>query len=169
MLQDGAYLELICFTHPASHYPPGSPPRQKRDSNPWAWKEPGWIDYAFLGSSSTSISELINARAIDEGSEIRYDPEVDGGRARNDGKVLKWRISAPTRERTRGVAPFFCGDVTPREWRVRVMFLLSAAVSDRPVFVRCHSILLRMHSTRQEYSGSRTFDFWWKAKLCRTW
>ncbi|KAJ8584049.1 hypothetical protein M405DRAFT_747680 [Rhizopogon salebrosus TDB-379] len=118
VLQDGAYLELICFTHPASHYPPGSPPRHKRDNNPWAWKEPGWIDYAFLGSSSTSISKIINARAMREKSQIRYDPEVDGGRERSDGKVLKWQISAPTQEYVRGTSPFFCGDVTPREWRV---------------------------------------------------
>ncbi|KAG0706464.1 glyoxalase-like domain-containing protein [Suillus ampliporus] len=118
VLEDGVYLELISFTHPASHYPPGSPDRQKRDANPWAWKEPGWIDYAFLGSSSTSISELINARAKKDKSRIRYDPEVDGGRERSDGKVLKWRISAPSQDNGRGVAPFFCGDVTPREWRV---------------------------------------------------
>lgn len=118
VLQDGAYLELISFTHPASHYPPGSPERQKRDANPWASKDPGWIDYAFLGSSGTSISELINARAKKDKSRIRYDPEVDGGRERNDGKVLKWRISAPSQDTGRGVAPFFCGDVTPREWRV---------------------------------------------------
>ncbi|KAG1736896.1 glyoxalase-like domain-containing protein [Suillus paluster] len=118
VLQDGAYLELISFTHPASHYPPGSPDRQKRDANPWAWKEPGWIDYAFLGSSSTSISELINARAKEEKSRIRYDLEVDGGRERSDGKVLKWQISAPSQDNGRGATPFFCGDVTPREWRV---------------------------------------------------
>ncbi|OJA19216.1 hypothetical protein AZE42_06770 [Rhizopogon vesiculosus] len=118
VLQDGVYLELICFTHPASHYPPGSIPRQKRDSNPWAWKEPGWIDYAFLGSSSTSISKLINARAKKEKSMIRYDAEVEGGRERGDGKVLKWWIAAPTREHVRGATPFFCGDITPRGWRV---------------------------------------------------
>lgn len=122
VLKDGAYLELISFTHPASHYPPGSPERQERDANPWAWKEPGWIDYAFLGSSSTSLSELINARAKKDKSRIRYDPEVDGGRERSDGKVLKWRNSAPSQDDGRGIAPFFCGDVTPREWRVCALF-----------------------------------------------
>ncbi|KAG1835494.1 glyoxalase-like domain-containing protein [Suillus variegatus] len=119
VLQDGAYLELVSFTHPASHYPPGSPVRQQRDAIPWAWKEPGWIGYTFLGFSSTSISELINARAKKNKSGIRYDPEFDGGRERSDGKVLKWQISASSQDSGRfRAAPFFCGDVTPREWRV---------------------------------------------------
>ena len=163
MLQDGAYLELISFTHPASHYPPGSPDRRKRDANPWAWKEPGWIDYAFLGSSSTSISELINARAIEQESSIRYDPEVDGGRVRSDGKVLKWQISAPTQEHVRGTAPFFCGDVTPRKWRVRALShtSTSAAVSDRRArCFRSHSIPPLMHSIHREYLGSHISGFW---------
>jgi hypothetical protein len=43
---DGVYFELISFTHPASHHPPGSPGRVKRDSNPWASRSPGWIDFA---------------------------------------------------------------------------------------------------------------------------
>ncbi|KIJ17034.1 hypothetical protein PAXINDRAFT_130525 [Paxillus involutus ATCC 200175] len=120
ILGDGAYLELISFTHPASHYPPGSPDRQKRDANPWAWKEPGWIDYAFLGSSTVSISGIINERAKQDGSGVRYVPEVDGGRVREDGKVLKWVISAPDEVRVRGTVPFFCGDVTPRSWRVPI-------------------------------------------------
>ncbi|KAF9228834.1 hypothetical protein BS17DRAFT_724699, partial [Gyrodon lividus] len=120
ILGDGAYLELISFTHPASHYPPGSPDRQKRDANPWAWKKPGWIDYAFLGSSSMSISSIINGRAKQDDSGVRYAPEVDGGRVRDDGKVLQWVISAPEKNHVRGTVPFFCGDVTPRSWRVPI-------------------------------------------------
>ncbi|KAH7890071.1 glyoxalase-like domain-containing protein [Phlebopus sp. FC_14] len=120
ILQDGAYLELISFTHPASHYLPGSPDRQRRDANPWAWKEPGWIDFAFLGSSSVSIASVINERAERDASGARYVPEVNGGRVREDGKVLKWVISAPDEVHGRGTLPFFCGDVTPREWRVPI-------------------------------------------------
>ncbi|KAF8548459.1 hypothetical protein OG21DRAFT_1516266 [Imleria badia] len=120
ILGDGAYLELISFTHPASHYPPGSPDRQQRDSIPWAHKHPGWIDFAFLGSSTTSISRIINARAAQDHSGIRYAPETPGGRTRTDGRVLKWVISGTEDDRLRGTAPFFCGDVTPREWRVPV-------------------------------------------------
>ncbi len=43
--------------------------------------------------------------------------ESKGGRRREDGKVLEWVISS-TAEGLRGALPFFCGDVTPREWRV---------------------------------------------------
>ncbi|KAG8217091.1 hypothetical protein J3R82DRAFT_5118 [Butyriboletus roseoflavus] len=120
ILSDGAYLELISFTHPASHYPPGSPDRQRRDTDPWAHKDPGWIDFAFLGSSTTSIARLINARAERDGSGVRYTPETHGGRTRRDGRVLRWVISATEDDRLRGFLPFFCGDVTPREWRVPV-------------------------------------------------
>lgn len=122
ILADGSYLELISFTHPASHYPPTSPDRQKRDSNPWSYKHPGWIDYAFLGSSDpdVSIARIINERADLDRSGAAYDPEVDGGRVREDGKTLKWMITAPHEERKRGTLPFFCGDVTPRKWRVPI-------------------------------------------------
>ncbi|KAI6111177.1 glyoxalase-like domain-containing protein [Pisolithus sp. B1] len=122
VLATGSYLELISFTHPASHYPPSSPDRRKRDSNPWSHKHPGWIDYAFLGASDpdVSIAHIINERARLDGSGVKYDPEVDGGRVREDGKTLKWVITVPSEEQRRGSLPFFCGDVTPREWRVPI-------------------------------------------------
>ncbi|EFI28467.1 hypothetical protein CC1G_14000 [Coprinopsis cinerea okayama7 len=120
LLGDGTYLELISFTHPPSHYPGNSPERSKRDQHRWSRKSPGWIDYAFLGNGvrDPSISETINKRAEQDGSGIKYLPEVDGGRVRPDGKVLKWLISAAEGEDHIGVVPFFCGDVTPRELRV---------------------------------------------------
>lgn len=118
VFQDGVYLELISFTHPASHYPPSSPERHKRESNRWASKSPGWIDYAFLGNSTTSISDIINKRAAEDGSGVEYLPEKKGGRERPDGKVLEWVISSP-KSGLEGV-PFFCGDITPRKWRVPV-------------------------------------------------
>ncbi|KIM72282.1 hypothetical protein PILCRDRAFT_743071 [Piloderma croceum F 1598] len=43
---------------------------------------------------------------------------MKGGRERPDGKVLEWVISGPGPELERGTVPFFCGDVTPRYWRV---------------------------------------------------
>ncbi|KAF8061733.1 glyoxalase-like domain-containing protein [Lyophyllum atratum] len=119
ILADGVYLELISFTHPSSHYPAGSPERQARDSHQWASKAPGWIDFAFLGNGSltTRISDIINERSRKDGSGVVYAPEVASGRERPDGKVLEWVISAPGRD-NRGTLPFFCGDVTPRDWRV---------------------------------------------------
>ena len=49
---------------------------------------------------------------------MRYAREVRGGREREDGKVLEWLISGPP-DGKRGALPFFCGDLTPRDWRVR--------------------------------------------------
>jgi len=122
ILAEGVYLELISFTHPPSYYPPGSPERKARDSNPWASKVSGWIDFAFLGNGSltTRISDIINERARKDGSGVVYTPEWAGGRERPDGRVLKWVISAPGEGLGRGMLPFFCGDVTPREWRVPI-------------------------------------------------
>ena len=116
---DGVYFEIIAFTHPASHYPPNSPERRKREGGRWANVPPGWIDYAFLGNGSQEdrISTLINRRALEEGSNVEYLPEEEGGRTRNDGVQLDWLITAP--RNLQGLLPFFCGDITPREFRVR--------------------------------------------------
>jgi hypothetical protein len=126
IFQDGVYLELISFTHSPSHYPPSSPERREREDIPWASKLPGWVDFAFLGDSTTSISKIINDRAREDGSEVHYLPEINGGRETPDGKVLKWLISAPDTGLETGSVPFFCGDLTPRAWRVsrlhRVIF-----------------------------------------------
>lgn len=106
---DGTYLELLHFTIAP---PPDS-------SNPWAHKQPGWIDFAFLGNDGTpSVAATINSRAAADGSGARYAPEARGGRTREDGRVLEWLISAPDGDGARGQLPFFCGDLTPRGWRV---------------------------------------------------
>ncbi|KAG7453127.1 uncharacterized protein BT62DRAFT_880260 [Guyanagaster necrorhizus] len=117
VLADGVYLELIAFTHAASWYPPGSDERHRRESHRWATKQPGWIDFAFLGNGSktTRISDIINARGKLDGSGTVYLSEVEGGRIRPDGVELKWLISSPAEE---SILPFFCGDVTLRELRV---------------------------------------------------
>jgi len=120
VFQDDVYLELISFTHLPSHYPPSSPERHERESHYWASKNPGWIDFAFLGNSTTSISKIINERANEDGSGVEYSPEEKGGRERPDGKVLEWVISAPVVGHGRGSLPFFCGDITSRKWRVPV-------------------------------------------------
>lgn len=54
-----------------------------------------------------------------------YAEPVDGGRVTTEGKVLKWRVTPPVITpdeigRIKKVElPFFCEDITPREWRVR--------------------------------------------------
>jgi hypothetical protein len=122
-MPDGAYLELLSFTHPESHYPPSSPSRDARRHQPWANKSCGWVAYSFLGAprATPPLSELINERLNDAGSTTRYAAEVAGGRARPDGVEVEWEITPPARwaEKEGGTRlPFFCGDVTPRDLRV---------------------------------------------------
>lgn len=114
------YIELISFTHPVSHYPDPT----QRNAHRWAQSTTGWIDYAHLGpgQSEVDIADVINSRSEKEdgsGNNVRYHTAVPGGRERPDGKKLKWLINAPEKRFGVGIVPFFCGDVTPRSWRVR--------------------------------------------------
>jgi hypothetical protein len=123
-MPDGTYLELVSFTHPESHYPPSSPSHDARRNHPWANKPSGWLAYAFLGAPHTALplSAVLNTRLEAAGSDTRYEPEVPGGRTRPDGVEIKWEITTPTRwgeKKGTSRLPFFCGDVTPRELRVR--------------------------------------------------
>lgn len=126
ILPDGSYIELIAFTHPVDHYPPGSSERSQRELHFWANKKPGWIDYANLGTSAT-VSEIINSRAEEEQTRVRYHPERPGGRETPDGRTLKWLVTFVDSDTSGPIAdtsPFFCGDITPRKWRV-ITFLNS--------------------------------------------
>jgi len=127
-MSDGAYIELLSFTHPESHYPPSSPSHEARRRQPWANKACGWVAYAFHGGAPPSqppLSTLLNERLRDAGSSTRYEAEVAGGRRRSsDGFELRWEVTPPARwsENEGGTRlPFFCGDLTPRELRVRAL------------------------------------------------
>ena len=147
-MPDGAYIELLSFTHPESHYPPSSPSHEERLRQPWANKDYGWVAYAFLGAPSSlsppgnpypPLSVLLNGRLRDVGSSTRYEAEVTGGRRRtSDGFELKWEITQPARwsEKMGGTRlPFFCGDLTPRELRVRVHNAIISSITD--AITRC--------------------------------
>lgn len=117
---DGVYIEIIAFIHDISHYPEGSPEREKRETNWWAGQEPGWVEYANLGLDK-SISEQINSRAREE----LFLPPQAGGRQNNDGVELKWNVTIPLPKLGHGVIPFFCEDVTTdRALRVRIRVLI---------------------------------------------
>jgi hypothetical protein len=127
-MPDGAYIELLSFTHPESHYPPSSPAHEARRNQPWANKPCGWVAYAFHGAPQSSprpvppLSTLLNKRLRELGSSTQYEAEVAGGRRRLDGIELKWEITPPAMmsEKVGGTRlPFFCRDLTPRELRVR--------------------------------------------------
>ena len=127
-MPDGTYIELLSFTHPESHYPPSSPAHEARRTQPWANKLCGWVAYAFLGAPKSPaqplppLSMLLNRRLHDVGSSTWYEAEVVGGRRRSDGFEIKWEVTPPAMmsEKVGGTRlPFFCGDLTPRELRVR--------------------------------------------------
>jgi len=144
-MPDGAYLELISFTHPESHYPPSSPTRDARCRQPWANKACGWVAYAFLGAprATPPLSALLNERLTYAGSRTRYAPEDAGGRTRPDGVEIRWEITPPVRwaEKEGGTRlPFFCGDVTPRDLRVGRSFRIFLTFSFCEV--RCVNDLL---------------------------
>jgi Glyoxalase-like domain len=132
-MPDGAYIELLSFTHPESHYPPSSPAHEARRNQPWANKACGWVAYAFLGApqSPPPLSTLLNRRLRDVGSSTRYEAEVAGGRRRLDGVEIKWKLTPPAMlgEKVGGTRlPFFCGDLTPRELRVRAYIVVSTII-----------------------------------------
>jgi len=106
ILGDGVYLELLIFNT-------SSPPA----SHPWASRQPGWIDAADLGTDEM-IYQLINDRY----RTTLYKPAKAGGRLTKtpDGKEreLKWKITKSDSTHAKGELPFFCEDITPREWRV---------------------------------------------------
>lgn len=62
---------------------------------------------------------------------MHYAQEIPGGRTREDGRVLKWLISGIEDAGGRGRLPFFCGDLTPRAWRVSPVFVLFLSAEGR--------------------------------------
>jgi hypothetical protein len=89
-----AYLELILFTHPESHFLPSSPSHDRT---------------------------VCHAPALHPPERA---PEVAGGRRWTDGREVRWEITLPTQwaEKEGGLRlPFFSDDVTPRELRVRFL------------------------------------------------
>jgi len=108
ILQDGVYLELLIFH---TDDPPSS--------HPWASRKPGWIDAADLGTDE-GIYQVINDRY----RETLYKPAKAGGRLaktpKGEERELKWRLTQMDGKFAKGELPFFCEDLTPREWRVPV-------------------------------------------------
>jgi hypothetical protein len=141
-MPDGTYIELFSFTHPESHYPPSSSSHEARHRHPLANKACGWAAYAFLGVPPSPspplqpppppLSTLLNERLRDAGSSTRYDAEFVVSRQQqqsssssSDGSDFEIRgeITPPagwSSQKEGGTRlPFFCGDLTPRELRVR--------------------------------------------------
>ncbi|KZT32737.1 hypothetical protein SISSUDRAFT_993798 [Sistotremastrum suecicum HHB10207 ss-3] len=126
---------------PHPHYPPGSDERKARENHRWAHTRvsEGWIDFANLGTDE-GVWKVVNERfgggdGDDDGNGGKgggeggeggglYAAPVEGGRVTTEGKVLKWRVTPPVVSEDevgkikKVELPFFCEDITPREWRV---------------------------------------------------
>ena len=123
---DGTYLELFNWIDDAPH------------ANAWADRTPGLIDFALTTlppSTPESLHAEIEAR-FKQSEDVGFvdfkftDPEA-GGRTRNDGVAVKWKLSRPVHVPNalslpgtvsgsghRKDLPFFTHDVTARNVRV---------------------------------------------------
>lgn len=111
LLADGCYIELICFLPQSS----GSTGISTHWWGPDADRK-GWADWC-----------LTNELSPDENYEkvkTSHAKPIPGGRKRPDGKEVKWAVTFPQGENggqaIRGKIPFFCHDVTPRDYRVPI-------------------------------------------------
>lgn len=113
LFEDGVYIELIAFTPGISE--------EERESHGWGKKPFGIVDYAFTLPSDDLDAEFesLQQRWRDVGvpEELIASRPVAGGRTRPDGAVLEWKV-ATVEQQQRGVANFWCFDVTPRHLRV---------------------------------------------------
>lgn len=111
LFRDGTYLELIAFID-------DDPARREGH---W-WDKPfGIIDFALTtDEDGPGVDFKAMAERLERsGSGVGYAEPQEGGRKRDDGVELKWRVTFPTGVR-RAEVPFWCEDVTPRERRVPV-------------------------------------------------
>jgi len=110
ILKDGVYLELLIFNSP-----------NRSPSHHWGTRRPGWIDAADLGTDE-HLAEVINGRYAGGSGEGLYKAQQPGGRLtktpEGEERELKWRITIADERAAKGELPFFCEDLTPREWRV---------------------------------------------------
>jgi hypothetical protein len=110
IFRDGSYIELIAFVNDDPKH---------RTGHRWGDKNYGIIDFAL--SSQDDADEnyaLLKDRLEKAEVEVKYEQPEAGGRTRDDGQVLKWKVTVPAKPALRGELPFFCQDITPRDLRV---------------------------------------------------
>jgi catechol 2,3-dioxygenase-like lactoylglutathione lyase family enzyme len=111
-LEDATYVELIAFTGGPTDADPGDEAASAlgRLVESWRTAGHGLVHFAL---NPTNIGADI-ARCNRGGAP--YDGPFPGGRVRPDGRQVRWCMGIP---HTRSL-PFFCGDITPRQYRVPV-------------------------------------------------
>lgn len=105
VFQDGTYIELIAFINDDPAHRSGH----------WWDKEYGTVDYAL--TSAGRFDPNIRKRLESAVSGITFAKPQAGGRTRPDGVRMEWEVTFP-QGTERGMIPFWCHDITPRERRV---------------------------------------------------
>ena len=168
---DGSYIELIAFIKDDPNL---------RQGHTWGDKKPGIIDFAL----STNIDPDVHYEALNErlaklrlrlpdGNQVSYASPVAGGRKRDDGQTLKWKVTFPLGV-SRGELPFFCHDITPRELRVPsnanstkhpsgatgIKMMRITLLEDRvePLLAACAEVLEIKNTTTAERSKTSIFE-----------
>ncbi|MEZ5766030.1 MAG: VOC family protein [Xanthobacteraceae bacterium] len=95
---DGSYFELIAYRRPRRMCAGGKSCRARG----------GFVDFALLPEDVDGDLAAARARGL------ALNGPFAGGRLRQDGARLDWKIVRPATSDL----PFWCGDVTPRELRV---------------------------------------------------
>jgi hypothetical protein len=103
-LSTGEYIELVAFQDGVSH--------QDRKKHWWGTKTEGAvIDWCLAGSPPLELMGKSYAEP-QKGGRIN---KLESGEL----KALKWEVTFPNKERYgQGEIPFWCKDVTARDWRV---------------------------------------------------
>ena len=110
IFRDGSYIELIAFVNDDPKH---------RTGHRWGDKKFGIIDFALSSQEDADESyALLKDRLAKAEVGVKYEQPEAGGRTRDDGQVLKWKVTVPAKPTLRGEAPFFCHDITPRDLRV---------------------------------------------------
>nr|OQO16651.1 hypothetical protein B0A51_14343 [Rachicladosporium sp. CCFEE 5018] len=111
LFADGTYLELIAFVD--------DNPECRKD-HWWGKKDFGVIDYAFTVPDVKSFDvKKLNDRLERKETKVSYAEPTAGGRTREDGVEVKWKVAFPEGVE-RGGVPFWCLDVTERKLRVPI-------------------------------------------------
>ncbi|KAF2804560.1 uncharacterized protein BDZ99DRAFT_467256 [Mytilinidion resinicola] len=115
LLPDGCYIELIAFIDDGA---------TSREGHWWGDKKTGIADLAFTtegaaGPCIDGVAERLTKSNAEGGLQVVYQQPQRGARNRPDGTRVEWEVTFPTGKGVqRGLAPFFCHDVTPRDLRV---------------------------------------------------
>lgn len=113
LLTRNADIELIAFCdgiEPGDHW--------------WGGRQNGWIDWSLM-PSPLSATERVNNINESVGIMPGYTAPKAGGRLNKQDQQLRWNVAFPIvsdrknqQGEKRGRRPFFCEDLTPRNWRV---------------------------------------------------